>query len=141
MYKHRVAFKAQSFTYTAVMPLLSVLDSMDPKDTESRNKISTAIQLICTANLQINRFRRSMISPLLKKDMRKSLLSHPIRHDNLFGQDFEKCAEQAITEQSAKTKIMHHNKFQNFSSQTTSSGRTQRRSQPPSPKYHNNFRM
>ena len=39
MYKHRVAFKAQSFTYTAAMPLSSVLDSIDPKDTESRNKI------------------------------------------------------------------------------------------------------
>ena len=104
-YKQTIAFKAQNLTYMATMPLLSVLSDSDPNDLGSRNKISTAIQLICSANLQLNKFRRSMISPFLKKDLKRSLLSHPVKHDNLFGHDFAKVTDQVIKEQTATNKL------------------------------------
>ena len=55
-----------------------------------------------------------MISPFLKKDLKKSLLSHPVKHDNLFGQDFEKVTDQVIKEHTATSKIVHNAKPQKF---------------------------
>lgn len=105
-FKQRVCFKAQSLTCTAIKPLLSVLDSLDPDDSVNINNITTSIQLLCSSNLQLNRFRRSMTSPYIKKDLRKSMLAQPIKHDSLFGQDFEKSTDQAIKEQTATQKLL-----------------------------------
>ena len=138
LYKHRICLRAQSLSYTAVMPMLSVLESIDPSDTENRNKLTTAIQLICSSNLQLNRFRRSMVSPFLKKDLRKSLLSHPVTHDNLFGQDFDKCTDKAIKEQSATQKILHTKSYNHASQPSTSS--VQKPKAETSSKYPSKFR-
>lgn len=103
-YKQNITNKMHRMAYKAIMSSLSVINDTDPNDKQTRNGISTANLLICSANFQLNRFRRCIISPFIKKDSKKSLLPHPVKHDCLFGQEYEKCTEQAIKEQPATQK-------------------------------------
>ena len=106
LYKQRICYKAQNLNYLAIKPLLSVLETLDPKDTSNINNITASIQLLCTSNLQLNRFRRSMSATCIKKELRKSILSKPVKHDSLFGDDFEKSTDQAIKEQTTTQKLL-----------------------------------
>ena len=75
-------------------------------DKTSQNKIIEAIQLICSSNLQLNRFRRATIAPHLKPELRKQVLSLPVTHNSFFGEDFNKATDNLIKEQSALDKII-----------------------------------
>lgn len=104
--KLRACFKSQSYLYTALMPLLSALDSIDPSDTATIEKLTISVQLVCTANLQFNRFRRVIASNHIKRDLRSSFLKLPILHTSLFGEDFDKSADTVMKEQSDTAKVL-----------------------------------
>jgi len=105
-YKQSVLFKTQEIVYTSICPLLTVLQNLPESDDANRELVSSAIQLICTSNLQLNRYRRSLIAPYIKKDFRKNLLSTPVKHNCLFGSSFERSAEDAIKEQANISKVI-----------------------------------
>lgn len=101
----KVVYQAQEYLLTALKPMLSVLE--DPSiPTNSKAKISAAIQLVCSSNLQLNRYRRAMSSPHLNKDVRKSILSIPVKHNSLFGDDFHKSVDEAIKLQASTSKAL-----------------------------------
>ena len=101
-------FKVQDNLYLAVKPLL---DCLDTADKESKPKILQSIQLICSSNLQLNRFRRATIAPHLKPELRKQVLALPVTHNSFFGEDFSKAADNLIKEQSAMEKVIHKKSF------------------------------
>lgn len=120
-YKHKTCFSAQQCVYTAIMPLLSVLSSLDDKDSVNKDRITGAIQLLCTSNLHMNRFRRALASSSVKRDLRKSLMSAPVTHDNLFNKDFSKSVDEALKMRTATRKLLQPYRSQ---SRFRSSGRS-----------------
>ena len=89
-YRQRSAFKIQNYVCTALKPLLSVMGSLDSTDKTNRKLLASAIQLLVSSNLQMNRFRRSLSLTNVKPEYRKKLLAQPLTHTELFGSDFEK---------------------------------------------------
>lgn len=104
--KLKACHKAQSYVTSAIKPLLSVLESLDPLDSENRTRLAYAIQLLTTSNLQFNRFKRAMAGPLIKREFRKIMLSQPVTHNNLFGEDFSKTSELAVKDVASTSKIL-----------------------------------
>ena len=98
----KTIYKAQEYICLAVKPLISSL-SLLPK--ESRSNLSTAIQLLCNANLTLNHYRRAVVTPHIKKDLRKQILGLPVTHDSFFGENFEKTADTVLKEQNTLNKI------------------------------------
>ena len=103
IFRLRSLFKSQESLYLALIPLLSALDTA-PK--ESREHLTAAIQLICHSNLSLNRYRRSTVIPYIKKELRKQMLSLPVTHNALFGEDFEKSTDSVLKEHSALNKVL-----------------------------------
>ena len=102
-YRVKTIQSAQDPLCLALKPLLRALH-LCPENI--REDISTAIQLICSANLRFNRFRRSTLAPHLKPELRKQILSIPVKHDALFGEDFSQSTDSFIKEQSALDKAL-----------------------------------
>ena len=110
VYKLKSLFKCQENLFLAIKPLLASLE-VCPK--ECQDNIIKSIQLICTSNLTLNRFRRATIAPSIKPELRKEILSLPISHNSFFGEDFSKASDSIIKEQSSLEKIIHKpRKFQ-----------------------------
>ena len=103
VFRLKVILKAQENLYLAIKPLLAAADN-SPKPV--RSEILKAIQLICASNLSLNRFRRSTIAPHLKSDLKKQLLSLPIKHNTMFGEEFGKVTDNLIKENSVVEKIL-----------------------------------
>lgn len=116
VYKQKVCFKAQESAYTAILPLLSVLESVPEEDQVTRDRLTESIQLICTSNLQMNRFRRALVGTFMKKDYKKSLMSLPVTHDKLFGDSFNDAVEASTKAQASTKKLLYQ--FQPRSSST-----------------------
>ena len=95
--------KIQDHLYLAIKPLL---DCLDTADKSSKEKIVQSIQLICSSNLLLNRYRRATVVPHLKPELRKQILSIPITHNSFFGDDFAKTTDNLIKEQSAIEKVI-----------------------------------
>ena len=87
--RHRALFFTQDCLYSSLKPLLTLLEISDNRD--HKEMLTNAIQLICSSNLQLNRFRRSMVGSLVNKDIKKSIFSAPVSHNSLFGGDFQVC--------------------------------------------------
>ena len=102
MFKLKCLYKVQEHMYLSLKPLLACLDSADK---DSKAKITKSIQLICTSNLLLNRFRRSTIAPHLKPELGKQILALPISHDSFFGEDFSKATDSLVKEQSTLDKV------------------------------------
>ena len=102
-FKLKSIYKAQENLFLSIKPLLEVAKNC-PK--EERAPILKSIQLICNSNLSLNRLRRCMLAPHLKADLRKSLLAIPVKHNSLFGDDFNKVTDGLIKENSAIDKIL-----------------------------------
>ena len=102
-YKLKYLYKVQENLFLALKPLLNCLSSVDK---ENKSNVIEAIQLICSSNLQLNRFRRTTIAPHLKIDLRKQVMALPVKHDSFFGEDFGKATDNLIKEQSALDKII-----------------------------------
>ena len=101
-FKLKCLYKVQEHMYLSLKPLLACLDSADK---DSKIKLTKSIQLICTSNLLLNRFRRSTIAPHLKPELRKQILALPISHDSFFGEDFSKATDSLVKEQSTLEKV------------------------------------
>ena len=67
-HKFKAVYHTQEVLYTAVKPLLSLLGNL--KDSKNKEMCSTAIQLICSSNLQLSRFRRAMASYSINADIK-----------------------------------------------------------------------
>ena len=100
--RHKAIYHSQEMLYTSVKPLLSLLDNLEGE--KNKELCANAIQLICSSNLQLSRFRRAMASHTLNTDIRKSVLSLPVTHKSLFGQDFQKSVEEIIKVQASTSK-------------------------------------
>ena len=105
--KLKTLYKSQENLFLAIKPLLTVAESC-PK--EMRPNILKSIQLICSSNLSLNRFRRLTLAPHLKPELRKQLLSLPIKHNSLFGEDFGKVTDSLIKDNSTIEKIINKKK-------------------------------
>lgn len=105
--KFKAFHKAQSYLTSAIKPLLSVLDSLDPSDSENRSRLAYAIQLLSTSNLQFNRLKRAMAVPHIRKEFRRSMLSKKITHNSLFGEDFTRTSELALKDVASSSKILY----------------------------------
>ena len=97
--------QAQDYLYTALKPLLSCLEESD-KGSSMRNNLTKSIQMICSSNLVLNKYRRAVVAPFLKKDIKKQLMDLPVKHDSIFGSDFDKTTESIVKEQAALNKVI-----------------------------------
>ena len=104
-YRLKSIFKAQESLYLALCPLLTALDSCEKS---LRPSLTSAIQLICSSNLLLNKYRRASVSPYIKKEIRKHMISLPIAHDSLFGKEFEKTTEGVLKEHAVLNKLLHN---------------------------------
>ena len=105
--------KVQNKIYLAIKPLLDLIPNVDRED---KAKLTTSIQLLSSANLSLNRFRRTTLAPHLKPEMRKQILSLPVKHNSMFGEDFNKTTDNLIKDQAVIDKIVNKSKnnFKNF---------------------------
>ena len=86
--------KVQNNMFLALKPLLSVLEHTTEQ--EKADQLTEAIQLICSSNLDLNKFRRVMVARHLRPQLRKQILNLPVTHDSCFGEDFSKATETII---------------------------------------------
>ena len=107
-HRAKTIYKAQDYIYLALRPILSSIESS--KDKDLRSNLCSAVQLLCSSNLLLNRYRRASVSYHLKPDLRKQVLSLPVKHDSLFGGDFDKTADNIVKEQSVLSKVMQPKK-------------------------------
>lgn len=110
LFQHSSLFKIQKTMCLALKPLLSTLASPSLDDS-ARNNLATTVQLICTANLKISRFRRAMVSKHIRQNLRPNLFSQPVTHSKLFGTDFNTAADNAIKTQSSVNKVLFEPRF------------------------------
>ena len=103
VFRLKAIYKVQQNLFLAIKPLLDVLAVSGDENTP---RIIEAIQLLCSSNLMLNRLRRSTVAPSLKADLRKQILALPVTHNNFFGEEFNKAADNLIKEQTALDKIM-----------------------------------
>ena len=108
-HRAKTIFKAQDYLYVALRPLLSALELS--KDPTLRSHLCSAVQLICSSNLLLNRYRRASVSYHLKPDLRKQVLALPVKHDSLFGGDFDKSADIIVKEQAVINKVIQPKKL------------------------------
>ena len=113
--KQRSIFKSQKLLCGALMPLLSVLDSLDSKD-PNQKLLASAIQVLCSANLKLSKTRRGAVRPLVKPELRSILCDQKVSHLHIFGSDFDKCTETASKAHSSITKVLipPKRKFNNY---------------------------
>ena len=104
-YKHKILYSLQSNLLNALKPLLDSIPSIT--DNEAKEKISSSVQMLCSVNLDINRFRRVIAAPHLKNEYKKSFCKLPVTRASLFGEDdFEKSSDKIIKEYNASQKIL-----------------------------------
>ena len=123
VFKQKSLFKSQSTLCTAIKPLLATLGNLPPEDSVNRANICKSIQLICSANLEFSRFRRILSSQYLKFQYKKSFLKLPVKHDNLFGEDFEKSSKRVIEEHSSCSRVIAPPRRNNFNFRPQSENR------------------
>lgn len=113
-FQQRSICQAQDYINVALKPLLSAVESMNSKD-PNQERISTAIQLLCNSNLTLNRVRRSGVSKYIKPELRPSLFSQRVTHLHLFGDDFDKTAENAAKSEKSLQKVLNYPQRKNLS--------------------------
>ena len=101
--KLKSIFSVQETLFLSLKPLLEALEE-SPK--HLKEKISQSIQLIASTNLSLNRFRRATIAPYLKREVKKNLMSLPVKHDAFFGEDFNKVSETLMKTQASVEKFL-----------------------------------
>ena len=96
--KQRSIMKSQRLQTGVIMPLLSVLETMRPSD-PNQKLVASAIQMLCSSNLQLIRFRRTSVAKFVKSDIRQPLFSQPVSHLHMFGADENESAEKVLKTQ------------------------------------------
>ena len=135
-------YKSQSLISSAMMPLLTVLDSLDKEDPNLK-LLAHAIEILCSCNLQLSRTRRSSVAKITKPELKPALLAHPVTHLHLFGEDFESSADSACKTQLSSLKVLAQSKYPkppsaNFQRPKPPSDTFQRPSQAVQPSTSNN---
>ena len=93
--KQKCIMKSQKFQSSAIMPLLSVLESLKSSD-PNQKLVASAIQMISSSNLQLTRLRRTSVAKFVKSELRQPLFSQPVTHLHMFGADENESAEKVI---------------------------------------------
>ena len=107
LFKQRSIMKSQKFQTSALMPLLSVLESLKPSD-PNQKLVASAIQMICSSNLQLTRFRRTSVAKFVKSELRQPLFSQPVTHLHMFGAEENKSAKKVIkTQATSFSKVLN----------------------------------
>ena len=117
-FKQRSIFKSQKLLSSTMKPLLSVLNSLKPSD-PNQEILASAIQVLCTTNLQMSRLRRTAISKFVKSDMRQPLFAQPVSHLHLFGSDIDSSADKAVKNLSSFQKMLYVPKKKSYPSSTS----------------------
>lgn len=104
-YKQKALLRTQKLNCMALKPLLSVIEKLDKSD-QNIPMLTSAIQLMCCANLQLGKTRRSATAKFVRNDLRSSLFSNPVSHLNLFGMEFDSATEQAVKSSNALQKVL-----------------------------------
>lgn len=85
--------------FTAIKPLVSALEDSFTKH-GSQDKPTTALQLICSSNIQINRYCWHVVaSSTMDRGLRGSVSNLPLAHNNLFGDDYYKSIDEVVKTQ------------------------------------------
>jgi hypothetical protein len=105
-YRQRSIVRSQKLLSSAMMPLLTVLDSLKSEDPH-KEILASAMQMLCTSNLQLTKVRRSAIGRFVKSDMKQPLFAQPVSHLHMFGTDFDSSADIAAKNQSAFQKVLY----------------------------------
>ena len=105
LFRQKCLLQVQKVTCLSLKALLTTLDSMTDND-PNMALIATAVQLICTANLQTSRIRRSDTSKFMKNEVKPNLFSLPVTHKNLFVADFETVGDNALKAQNSSQKML-----------------------------------
>ena len=111
----KAVFKIQNNLFLAIKPLLSLLDTVEK---EQADMLLESIQLICSSNLDLNKFRRVMVARHLQPQLRKQVLNLPVTHNTCFGDDFSKATDNIIKEQAAIDKVIKKPAYQRLSFNT-----------------------
>ena len=115
--KQRSIMKSQKFQSSAIMPLLSVLESLKPSDPNQR-LVASAIQMLCSSNLQLTRLRRTSVAKFAQSVLRQPLFSQPVTHLHMFGADENESAEKVLkTQATSFSKVLNNpipSKLKNF---------------------------
>ena len=111
----KAIFKIQNNLFLAIKPLLSLLDTVEK---EQADVLLESIELICSSNLDLNKFRRVMVARHLQPQLRKQVLNLPVTHNTCFGDDFSKATDNIIKEQAAIDKIIKKPAYQRLSFNT-----------------------
>ena len=125
LFKQRSIMKSQKFQTSALMPLLSVLESLKPSD-PNQKLVASAIQMICSSNLQLTRFRRTSVAKFVKSELRQPLFSQPVTHLHMFGAEENKSAKKVIkTQATSFSKVLNPviTKSKSFKSNYSSSNK------------------
>lgn len=137
--RQRTLWKIQQSSSLAIKPLLSVLETLESGDPK-RKDIAASIQLICSSNLKMSRYRRNLSGHNIRKDIRANLFATPVSHLNLFGTEFETAADNALKSQAATQKIIYNAKpakksnFNNSSANKDTVDPSPPRPPPPPPR-------
>ena len=98
-------YHVQEYIETAINSQFSLLEYFTDLPGH-KEKLASAVQLMCTVNLQLNKFRWDMASPYVNKDIKKALMTIPVTHDNLFGKDIQKSVEEVVKVQASTSKAL-----------------------------------
>ena len=90
-------YDIQAKVFSSLKPQLSILGSS--KDDETKTKITSVTQMLCSTNLDMSRLHRVCAAPFFKREYKKSFLKLPITQQFLFGKDFYKWSEKVVKEQ------------------------------------------
>ena len=104
LYEQRSLFNVQNQLYTAIKPLLSSIELTDNE--EIKSNLTNSIQLLCSSNLDLNRFRRALSAPHLKPELKSAFMRLPVTQCSLFGEDFEKSSKKVVKEVAATNNVM-----------------------------------
>ena len=97
--------KSQKLLCGALMPLLSVIDSLDSKY-PNQKLLASAIQVLFSANLKLSKTRRGAVRPLVKPELRSILCDQKVSHLYLFRSDYDKCTKTASKAHFYITKVL-----------------------------------
>lgn len=104
-HNQRALTQIQDTVCSAIKPLLSVMESLNPTDPNLK-KVASSIQLLAHANLKTSRVRRSFLSKHLRNDIKYDLLSQPITSSELFGDNFDTAVENAYKAKASTQKAV-----------------------------------
>ena len=115
LFRQKAILKSQKYQTNAILPLLSVLESMGPAD-PNQKLVASAVQMLCSSNLQLSRLRRTVIAKHVNLELKQPLFSQPVTHLHMFGSDHDTSADRALKSQATSFQKMLTQKAKPFKS-------------------------